>query len=450
MTACLAALLLAAASEPTITWTPRRAVLGETHQVRLRVRVPGAAPGAPAPRLRAADGTLGTASRIGPEEWTATLKLPEGGPPLLDIVSAVYQPPGGQPQVGFAALPLRGRATVPVETEPGARVEIDLGGERIGPFTADERGRLAVPVNVPPGLASVRVRATGPGGRTERSVRLRGAQLGRIALEAVPAGPGRLRLEIFVAGGAEPEEVALEADRARISAPRRVAGRRDRFTATADGPPGEVRLRAWITGAADFRDEVSARIAAAPPARAAARPPATGPPAAAPEAAAVSPLPPRTVSLAVGYRAQPGRTGGAEMALALGWPLGRGAGMALGVSALAFVHGAGPVAGARAMEAGLVPEGMARLEIPGAALVAAAGPAGEIACGFQAQADGCAAALGVSARVGLAVQMSAPGSALLAVEVGMRQLVAGGGRAREAGLTGGLGVSVGLALSSPR
>lgn len=449
MTACLAALVLAAAAEPTITWTPRRPVLGQTSQVRLRVRVPGAFPGEPAPRLRAAQGTLGAASRSGPEEWTATLKLPEGGPPLLDVVSAIYEPPGGHPQVGFAALPLRGRATVPVETEPGARVEIDLGGERVGPFTADARGRLAVPVTVPPGLASARVRATGPGGRTERSVRLPGATLGRVALEAVPAGPGRLRVEIFVAGGARPDEVALEADGARLSAPRRVAGRPERLTATAEGPPGEVLLRAWLTGAADFRDEVSARIAPPPPRRA--RRPATGPPAAAPEVARVAaPLPPRTASLAVGYRAQPGRTGGAEMALALGWPLGRGGGMALGLSALAFVHGAGPVGGARAMEAGLAPEGMARLEIPGAALVAAAGPTGEIACGFLAQTARCAAALGVSARLGLAFQLSAPGPAMLTVEAGMRQLVAGGGRARQEGLAGGLGVSVGLALASPR
>ncbi len=449
MTACLAALLLAAAGEPTISWTPHRVVLGKTSQLRLRVRVPGAAPGAAAPRLRAAAGTLGAASRSGPDEWTATLKLPEGGPPLLDIVSAVYQPPGGRPLVGFAAVPLRGRATVPVETEPGARVEIDLRGERVGPFTADERGRLAVTVDVPPGVTGARVRAIGPGGRAERSVQLAGAPLRRIALEAVPAGPGRLRVEIFVAGGAGPDEVALEADGARLSAPRPLPGRPDRLTATAEGPPGEVRLRGWLTEAAAFRDEVSASIAAAPPARAAARPPAAEPPAAPEVAEVATPLPPRTASLAAGYRAQPGRTGGAEMALALAWPLGRSGGMTLGASALAFVHGAGPVAGASAMEAGLVPEGMARLEIPGAALVAAAGPAAEIACGFLAQAR-CAAALGVSARLGLAFRLSTPAPAMLTVEAGMRQLVAGGGRARDAGLTGGLGVSVGLTLASPR
>ncbi|HET6922472.1 MAG TPA: hypothetical protein VFI16_04925 [Anaeromyxobacteraceae bacterium] len=453
MTAWLASLLLAASGEPAIGWTPRRVVLGETTRLPLRVRVPGAAPGAPPPRLRASEGILGDPERSGAEEWTAPLDLPGGGPPLLAIVSAVHEGPGERAQVAFAAIPLRGRAAVPVETEPGARVVIDLGGDLIGPFTADERGRLEVPVDVPPGVTSARVRAAGPGGRTDRVVELAGTPPGRIAVEAVPAGPGRLRLEVFVAGGARPGEVVLEADGARVSSPRPVPGRADRLTAAAEGPPGEVRVRAWVRGAEASRDEVSARIAAPPPGRA--RPgPAAAPdrePAAARERSGpAAPIPPRTASLAAGYRARPGRTGGAEMALALGWPLARRGELVLGVSGLAFAHGAGAPAGATAVEIGLAPEGMLLAEIPGAVLLAALGPTVGIAChSDRGLADGCSAALGVSARLGLAWRLPGSAGARLTAEAGLRELVAGGGRARESGLAGGLGVTVGLALEAP-
>lgn len=451
MTAWLAALVLAASGDPTIAWTPRRAVLGETPRLILHLHVPGAGPGAPAPRLRASEGTLGDPERAGAEEWTATLELPGGGPPLLAIVSAVHQEPGQPAQVAFAAIPLRGRAAVPVETEPGARVLIDVGGEQVGPFTADRRGRLDFPVEVPPGVTSARVRATGPGGRTERAVALPGSPPGRIAVEAVPAGPGRLRLEVFVAGGALPGEVVLEADGARVSAPRPVPGRPERFTALAEGPPGAVRVRAWLRGAEAFRDEVSARMAAPPPAGARPAPalPAA-PPAVAAEVVPAAPLPPPTASLGAGYRTQPGRTGGAEMALALSWPLARSGDLVVGLSGLFFAHGAGPPAGSNALEAGLAPEGMLRLEIPGAALLAAAGPAVEVACASDPQpGGGCAAALGISTRLALAWRLPMPGETWLTAEAGLRELVAGGGRARQAGLAGGLGVAVGLALALP-
>ena len=448
--ACLAALLLAASADPTIAWTPGRVVLGETSRLTLRVRVPGAGADSPPPRLRALEGVLRDPERAAPDEWTATLELPAGGPPLHAIVSAVVEAPGEPARVAFAAIPLRGRALVPVETEPGAGVTVELAGETLGPLRADRRGRLEVALEVPPGVTTARVRASGPGGRTERRVALPGSPSGRIALEAVPDGPGRLRLEIFVAGGARPGEVVLEADGARVSAPRPVPGHADRLTAMAEGPPGRVRVRAWLRGAELLRDEVAVRIAAVPaPGReGGAAAGVLGAPAGAPrptwlEAAAPTPLPAPTTALAAGYRSQPGRTGGAEVALALSWSLGRGGGLVLGVSGLLFAHGAGVPAGESSLEAGLAPEGLLLLEIPGATLLAAAGPTVELACAFTtASADECAAALGVSARLALAWQL--PGRSWLTAEGGLREILAGGGRARQAGLAGGLGAALGV------
>ncbi|HEU4384573.1 MAG TPA: hypothetical protein VFR85_13885 [Anaeromyxobacteraceae bacterium] len=449
MTAWLAALALAASGDAAITWTPLRPVLGKTAQITVRVRLPGAAPDTPAPRLRASEGILGDPRRTAPDEWSATLDLPAGGPPLLALVSAVVEEPGAEPRVAFAAVPLRGRAAVPVETEPGARVRVELEGESFGPFTADERGRAEAVLDVPPGAATARVTVTGPGGRSQRLVKLPAMPAGRIAVEAVPAGPGRLRLEILVAGGARPGDVVLEADGAKVSPPRPLPGHPDRLTAYAEGRAGRVRIRAWLRGAELFRDEVSAVIAPPPPARPA---PARGQPAAAGEERVqlAAPMPARTAAFGAGYRAQPGRTGGAEMALSLAWPLGRGGGVVLGASGLFFAHGAGSPGASSALEAGVAPEGMLLAEIPGGTLLVAVGPTLEIACHFApAAGDACAAALGVSARLALSWRLPAPGESWLTAEGGLREIVAGGGQAREAGLAGGLGAAVGLRLAWP-
>ncbi|HYQ81849.1 MAG TPA: hypothetical protein VEP68_10110, partial [Anaeromyxobacteraceae bacterium] len=173
---------------------------------------------------------------------------------------------------------------------------------------------------------------------------------------------------------------------------------------------------------------------------------AAGPsPPPAPGAQAAPPLPAPAAALLAGYRSQPGRTGGAEMAFSLSHPLGRTGGLVLGVSGLFFAHGAGVPDGESSLETGLAPEGLLLLEIPGATLLLAAGPSLEIACAFApASADECAAALGISARLALAWRLE--GEASLVAEGGLRELVAGGGRARESGLAGGLGASLGLWL----
>lgn len=189
--------------EPSVTWQPRRVTLGEVATVKLKIHSPGALP----PVVACTVGTVSAPKEAGMDEWSAILTLPAGGTPRLAIVSVAREDPEG-PVFAFAAIPLRGRATVPAQTEPGAKVLVTVGGEEFGPVTADDQGAAQAQVSVPPGVRIAKVRATGPGGTTtEREVDLAVPAVSRLAIAALPAGPGRAAVEVFYSGKPPAEPV---------------------------------------------------------------------------------------------------------------------------------------------------------------------------------------------------------------------------------------------------
>jgi hypothetical protein len=248
-----------AAGEPVVAFSPPRVVLGETRSVRLRVRLPGAGERAGPPRLSSTFGTLTVPRRESKEEWSASLDLPGGGPPRLAIVSAARDDLRGAPSVGFVAIPLRGQAVVPVQTEPGAKVVVAYGEERAGPFTAGPDGRLRVTLPIPPGVSSARVRAHGQGGRTERSVDLAVPNGNRLALVATPAGAGRVRIDLFVAPGERPLAIVSLGD--DISDPVPVPGQPGRYTMTVAGEPGLLAVQAALKGDPSSTASLEVRLA---------------------------------------------------------------------------------------------------------------------------------------------------------------------------------------------
>jgi len=464
----LAALLGPVPREPVLSYAPRPATLGETAAVRIRIRLPGATADAPAPRLRATEGKLSGAERAGADEWTATLSLPRGGPPLLAIVSAIREEAGADPEVAFLAIPVRGRAAVPVETEPGARVWVSAGGEEVGPVAAGPRGLATISVPVPPGARQARVRASGPGGRTERTVDLDVPPPNRIAMTATAAGDGLARIDVFVEGDGE---VDVAATGARATVPEPVPGRPGRFTASLSGRPGRVTVRAEIRG--DPASRATAEIVlpggpavAAPPKPAAAasvRPqPALPPPgeAASPEEPPPPPAPGQMLSVALGLRARPNEPAGGEARLGWAFRLAAGPRLSAGVAAAAWFSAveqpADPVrivSRARVREAGLLPEAYGRLELPGLFLQAAAGPAASLAC---ASAGGgpvsCSGVLSVSFRAGAGFRLPAGEGGrevALTAEWSVREAVAGRGLARESGELGGMAVLLGVSVGAP-
>jgi hypothetical protein len=157
---------VAQAAAPEVRAEPARVLLGKDTRVSLEVRVPeGSGP------VRAAASSGSFAQQVvegGPVrlfEWTP----PEVRYPLAaHLVFWVDEGPGA-PEVAVVRIPLVGRTDMPVTTDPGAEVVIEIAGARFGPVKANRRGRAEVPVEVPPGVTQARVLAARGGLKTDRT-----------------------------------------------------------------------------------------------------------------------------------------------------------------------------------------------------------------------------------------------------------------------------------------
>jgi hypothetical protein len=69
-------------------------------------------------------------------------------------------------------IPLFGRTKLPVTTDRGAEVVIEVAGTRFGPVKADRRGKAQVPVEVPPGVRQARVLAARGSLQTDRLIKI--------------------------------------------------------------------------------------------------------------------------------------------------------------------------------------------------------------------------------------------------------------------------------------
>jgi hypothetical protein len=74
--------------------------------------------------------------------------------------------------VAVVRIPLLGRTTLPVTTDPNAQVVIEIGESHFGPVKADRRGKVQVPIEVPPGVKEARVLATRGELQTQRQIKL--------------------------------------------------------------------------------------------------------------------------------------------------------------------------------------------------------------------------------------------------------------------------------------
>jgi hypothetical protein len=158
-----------AAAAPEVRVASERVVLGQETGVELEVRVPeGTGP------VRAAASSGSFAQPVvegGPVrkfQWTA----PEVRHPLLAVLVFWVEEPSEQPEVAVVRIPLFGRTKLPVTTDPGAEVVIEVGETRFGPVKADRRGKAQVPVEVPPGVRQARVLAARDSLKTDRLIKI--------------------------------------------------------------------------------------------------------------------------------------------------------------------------------------------------------------------------------------------------------------------------------------
>jgi hypothetical protein len=186
----LIALLFAAA---TFTATPEALVLGRDPGCDLTVRAPGAA------RV-AITSSVGLVSAVTGADgvFHARFTPPALNAPSVALLLAVVD--GGA--LSWLSLPLSGSDTLPVETRPQSKVEVEIGGKTFGPVTSDRKGNASLHVVVPPGVREATLHITDrQGNRADRPLDLEPAHFSRLRIaaraeEATSASP--TELEVFV------------------------------------------------------------------------------------------------------------------------------------------------------------------------------------------------------------------------------------------------------------
>jgi hypothetical protein len=81
----------------------------------------------------------------------------EARAPLLVLFAFWDVDSPGLSDITVLGLPCAGRTELAIDTEPGAKVTVEVGATRFGPRRADAQGRLKVPVEVPPNIHEARV-----------------------------------------------------------------------------------------------------------------------------------------------------------------------------------------------------------------------------------------------------------------------------------------------------
>jgi hypothetical protein len=141
-----------ARSAPVVEAEPSRLVLGPSARAEITVRSAG-----PSLHSAVSAGTL-TQGRAA-EGLTHFLWVPpaEARAPLLVLFAFWDVEAPGLSDITVLGLPCAGRTELSIDTEPGARVTVEVGGTRFGPRRADGQGRLRVPVEVAPNVHEARV-----------------------------------------------------------------------------------------------------------------------------------------------------------------------------------------------------------------------------------------------------------------------------------------------------
>ena len=132
---------------------PSRVLLGTATQVRITVR----GSGGPLYGVASA-GTLVPASPEGGAVrflWTA----PEARAPFVAVLAFWEGSALALSSVTTLTLPCSSRTELAIDTEPGARVTVEIAGAHFGPRRADARGKLRMPVEVAPLAHEARITA---------------------------------------------------------------------------------------------------------------------------------------------------------------------------------------------------------------------------------------------------------------------------------------------------
>ena len=118
------------------------------------------------PTVRTNVGKLSPVTATADGRLTATFVPPQEAYPQVAIL-AVTGADGSL--LDWTAIPLHGKAAVETETEPEARVTVQVADQEYGPIRADEKGHATLKVLVPPGVSAGTTTGADALGNTKRA-----------------------------------------------------------------------------------------------------------------------------------------------------------------------------------------------------------------------------------------------------------------------------------------
>lgn len=243
----LGAALPAFAQEPIPTpeVTPSPVVLGEASTIQIKVR-DLAGPG----ELHS-DVNVGTVERIEEEGGVVLVHYtpPEQASPQV-LCLALWRGAGVEAKVHIFRVPMLGRAVVPIKTRKHAMVRVLVRTSEFGPVGSGSRGRVRIPVVVPPEAKQATVEVTGSRGlKSRRSIRIEPAPYNQLALAIVPTAAGssdpQLRITVATAEGGTPR---VRIGDGELVLARQPGGTWSGIWSPRQEPQGRVPIRAWLPG----------------------------------------------------------------------------------------------------------------------------------------------------------------------------------------------------------
>ncbi len=247
------------AEELQISLEPSSVLPGSGATVSVAVRLPRAgarlASAVNAGTLEALDGPSAAERHF---VWTP----PSTRSPMTALLVFWIEERGSPPEVSLARIPLVGHTTLEVHTEPSAQVRVEVAGASFGPAQADKRGRVEVPIDVPPGIQTVQVVAQAQGRLRTRTSPLDVPKSSRLAIAFSPQPLVLGEPSWLIVAGPdawEPEKLEIELSGARLGAPSN-APARTVFQIAPVERTEELTAKASLRGDKSERAEVTARI----------------------------------------------------------------------------------------------------------------------------------------------------------------------------------------------
>ena len=135
-----------------ISMYPEHVVLGknETAEVRVKVTSPHGLLNCEKIRIHSNTGVLSPLESTGEGTYKSTLTMPDSFFPRFALIASVGTC-GGVPTEGHTVIPLYGSGEVEVKAKPFSEVRLKIAEESFGPKRTNERGKVRIPIVVPPG-----------------------------------------------------------------------------------------------------------------------------------------------------------------------------------------------------------------------------------------------------------------------------------------------------------